>query len=644
MKKYLLSAFAFAVAFAASAFNYAPIESSVQLGTPMNAKQAPKEVVAKLAEKAIANRAPKKINTPVTVASDLLGGYSWTYDMASSYGVDPDTIAATGTYTEPVVFYNADDAAGTFMIAGMFDGPVSATLDLTTYSVPTFTLGENQEAAYTSNYGTCYIKAIFYYEGDTQNAAGWYYTDPTAFIIDNEIVWASNIWMERVIVSGTYAGYYLTPLWKPGSEMVADPTVHSVMTYSYNSFTWASAMSITQENYVATVNNFAGLSDNPVNITLAADHTWLADHPVLFTNDNGAYVLYGTDGSSLTDLTGTGTETVLTFDTDWTGYDTETKYWLGQRGAATITLVGDEFVYPAPAPEPAMYLIGSFNNWDQDNMLAMTKDATGKWVVTQEMAENAEFKFRNENGDWLGGVTDGGNFIVTKEQVEQATELEVSNPGMNFQIPVAGTWTFTIDPETMKLVIAGEWVEPVEPTSLYILGEVNENGWAPNVGLEMATEDNNVYTADVNFDGRNDGFNYFSFTKKLADNADAWDAIAPYRFGAVSEGDFVVTDELLGAEISLENGGDALKIAAGDYTLNVNLETMKLVITKKAAALKHGDVTGDGNIDVEDVSALVNIILEKVSADAYPGNADLNGSSNVDIDDVSELVNIILAL
>ncbi|MBR6282751.1 MAG: SusF/SusE family outer membrane protein, partial [Muribaculaceae bacterium] len=332
------------------------------------------------------------------------------------------------------------------------------------------------------------------------------------------------------------------------------------------------------------------------------------------------------------------------FDTDWTGYDSETTYWLGQRGAATITLVGDEFVWPGNVePEAAMYLIGSFNNWDQDNMLAMTKDANGKWVVTQEMAENAEFKFRNENGDWFGGVTDGNNFILTEELV--GNELELSIPGMNFQIPVAGTWTFTLDPDAMKLVIDGEWPEtPVEPTKVYILGELTEQAWAANAGLEMATEDNNIFTAEIDIDGRNEGYNYFSFTTKLADNADDWNAIAPYRFGAVSEGDFDVTEEMLGIELSLTyENGQAYKIPTGKYELTLNLETMKLVITKNAPALKVGDVNGDGLVDVADVSMVIDVLLENILPSACAGNPDVNGDGTVDVDDVNALINIILA-
>ncbi|MBO4870618.1 MAG: SUMF1/EgtB/PvdO family nonheme iron enzyme [Muribaculaceae bacterium] len=57
-----------------------------------------------------------------------------------------------------------------------------------------------------------------------------------------------------------------------------------------------------------------------------------------------------------------------------------------------------------------------------------------------------------------------------------------------------------------------------------------------------------------------------------------------------------------------------------------------------------GDVTGDGKVDVEDVNAAINIILELKSADDYDGNKDLNGDGKMDIEDVNIIINIILGL
>ncbi len=56
-----------------------------------------------------------------------------------------------------------------------------------------------------------------------------------------------------------------------------------------------------------------------------------------------------------------------------------------------------------------------------------------------------------------------------------------------------------------------------------------------------------------------------------------------------------------------------------------------------------GDVTGDGRIDVDDVNALINIILEVSSPTDYSGQSDLDASGSIDIDDLNRLINIVLA-
>ncbi|MBO7609434.1 MAG: discoidin domain-containing protein [Muribaculaceae bacterium] len=55
-----------------------------------------------------------------------------------------------------------------------------------------------------------------------------------------------------------------------------------------------------------------------------------------------------------------------------------------------------------------------------------------------------------------------------------------------------------------------------------------------------------------------------------------------------------------------------------------------------------GDVNGDGLVDVEDVNAVINIILKVKSTSDYPGNADLSGDNIVDVIDVNSIINIIL--
>lgn len=195
---------------------------------------------------------------------------------------------------------------------------------------------------------------------------------------------------------------------------------------------------------------------------------------------------------------------------------------------------------------------------------------------------------------------------------------------------------------------ADQWKEfnvigDLDATNVYILGDIDQNSWDPTTGKIMNLNNNGLYTAEITCDGRNEGYNYFGFTSELAENNDegGWAYIEPFRFGAVSEGDFDVTDEMLGRELSLTyDNYHAFKIPEGEYNLNLNLETMKLVITKKGLLL--GDVDLSGKVDVTDINILVNIILGKDNAANYDGRADLDNSGKVDVSDVNAVVNIIL--
>jgi len=55
-----------------------------------------------------------------------------------------------------------------------------------------------------------------------------------------------------------------------------------------------------------------------------------------------------------------------------------------------------------------------------------------------------------------------------------------------------------------------------------------------------------------------------------------------------------------------------------------------------------GDVTGDGILDIEDVTVLINIVLGNTSPNAIIANADMNGDSKIDVEDVTALINKVL--
>ena len=54
------------------------------------------------------------------------------------------------------------------------------------------------------------------------------------------------------------------------------------------------------------------------------------------------------------------------------------------------------------------------------------------------------------------------------------------------------------------------------------------------------------------------------------------------------------------------------------------------------------DVNGDGRVDVEDVNAVINIILKQKALTDYDGIADVTGDGRVDVEDVNSIINIIL--
>lgn len=55
-----------------------------------------------------------------------------------------------------------------------------------------------------------------------------------------------------------------------------------------------------------------------------------------------------------------------------------------------------------------------------------------------------------------------------------------------------------------------------------------------------------------------------------------------------------------------------------------------------------GDVNADGKVDIADVNAVINIMLGKLLASDFPGNADVTDDGKVDIADVNTVINLML--
>lgn len=89
------------------------------------------------------------------------------------------------------------------------------------------------------------------------------------------------------------------------------------------------------------------------------------------------------------------------------------------------------------------------------------------------------------------------------------------------------------------------------------------------------------------------------------------------------------------AVVSVGEESVVLPLSSLDYMVFTNSEYSENEYAR-------GDVNGDNIIDVEDVNAVINVILKVSAADAYPGVCDVNGDGIVDVEDVNAIINIIL--
>lgn len=189
--------------------------AKAQIGQKLNIKQAPRELTHKVqfSKKA---RAPKKAAT----AADFAGDYTWNYLQASSLSTQPDTLATTAG-TAHVVISESTTTEGGITISGMFPNDLEATVG-TDGDYNYFTISAEQTGG-TSSYGDYVLYGLFYYEGDETNEAGWYDSDINGYLMDDGSIYIDE-WICRVLSTGSYVGYNLTPYWLGGSTLTpSDP-------------------------------------------------------------------------------------------------------------------------------------------------------------------------------------------------------------------------------------------------------------------------------------------------------------------------------------------------------------------------------------------------------------------------------------
>ena len=220
-----------------------------------------------------------------------------------------------------------------------------------------------------------------------------------------------------------------------------------------------------------------------------------------------------------------------------------------------VTFKAIEHTYTV-AGEPAG-LFGGESAWNINNENGLMELEDGVYTWTSEptaLEGNVAFRIVRDNS-WDVAYPDG-------------------NYNINNIKPGTYTLTVTFNPATGEVIatLNGQ-------ADVYVLGNVNGNSFAPNQGVKMTSEDGKVYTAAVTIPDVENGYGFFAFTHKLGADADDWFTANAYRFLAQSNGNFLVTGTTMNVELPMGyNGDNSMQIPAGEYTLTVDMENMKLTI------------------------------------------------------------------
>ena len=244
-----------------------------------------------------------------------------------------------------------------------------------------------------------------------------------------------------------------------------------------------------------------------------------------------------------------------------------------------LTIPGGEEEHTYAVCGAPAALFGMENDWDPAAApeMALNEESGLYWWTSEPtyLSGNVEFKVVQDHA-WDVCYPEN-NYVVNVEAPGEYILYVTYNPENN----------------EVNAYLTGETQQP----KVYIIGEVNGNSWATNVGVEMETEDDNIFTSIVTLDrpDRDDvQYCYFSFATKLMEAADDWNGLAPYRFGAVSEatadnpnGDFQFFPEMDGQPLQLTfNNGHAFMVPEGEYKLTVNMEDMTLIIENQATGIE----------------------------------------------------------
>ncbi len=231
-----------------------------------------------------------------------------------------------------------------------------------------------------------------------------------------------------------------------------------------------------------------------------------------------------------------------------------------------------------------LFIIGEVEGagWSANLGVPMTETSTAnEYEITIQV--NGTFGFATQLGssadDWdgLNANRYGGEYDPYPIQSGVTTTLYKSSAA--FQIANAGEYHIVVNMDAMTVVATATTAVEL-PTSMYVIGTVDDCTWTPNQGVEMtAGDEEGVFTATCTVNGgAGDGVNslgYFAFASQLGADENDWDGLNANRYGANAYNK-VLAPEV--ATLLVKNPNNSFAVAGGEYTMTVDLNANTVTV------------------------------------------------------------------
>ena len=572
-------------------------ERTMTLGEMQQAKPAPEGLVEKVfanSNRAQAHRAGSAV--------DLAGDYTWDFEVANSY---QDATAERTAYTGDVTISATSEG---YTISGMFPNDLSATIDEYGYLVVD---GSN---AGSSSYGDYDVRGLFYYEGDDTYQAGWYFTDIYAEIGEDGVISFDNItWFIRILTTGDYAGYALSPYFAPGSTLTpANGGGGASITYDFDDSTMQGWTTIDADG---------------------DGHTW-----VLGSETGGEYLV---EGASLAGSGHNGSNDFVTSGSYSNVYGalTPDNYLVSPKvalgGKISFYACGQDASYVAEHFGVAVSIAGNTSAADFKMLQDWTMAAAPSQTPALNAPQNAFRSPRRAQGNWylytvdlsayagLEGYVAIRHYNCTDMFLLDVDDITIEEPSSDAGFALEGisehgTVTFTVDGKEVTKAEAGKTVTAtVTPDDNFIVDEVVAHAFVDWDDVQ-APQRIGIYK-DVELTPAGD--NAWTFTMPEA----SVEFLASYMKNVqltVESGDITA---------ALEAAAEGLPVNDLELTLKSGSE-----YTISNSMTVGGDVEIDGNGAKIDASALTGALIVLNGSKIQAANAD--GTENASYKSVDEIL------